>query len=214
MFISFEGGDGSRKTTQAAAVERRLREAGVPVLLVQEPGSTGLGMHLRDWLKRDMSTVPMAELLLFEAARAQLVAEVVRPALAAGRTVIADRFIDSTLAYQGYGRGLDLSLIRTLNDAATGGLTPDLTVLLDVEAGDAIGRVAARAADSGRRKFEDLPIDFHQRVVAGFKELAALGDQRWLVLNGARSESAIADDVWAAVTARLRTGARGQRPGG
>ena len=213
MFISFEGGDGSGKTTQAAALERRLREAGVPVLLVQEPGSTGLGRHLRDWLKRDTSTVPVAELLLFEAARAQLVAELVRPALAAGRTVIADRFIDSTLAYQGYGRGLDLSLVRTLNDAATGGLTPDLTVLLDVEAGEAIGRVAARVGDSDRRKFEDLPIDFHQRVVAGFRELAAAGGHRWLVVRGTRPQSAIAGDVWDAVTARRRTGTRGQRPG-
>lgn len=203
MFITLEGADGSGKSTHAAALERRLRDSGVPVLLVREPGSTALGQYLREWLKRESSTVPMAELLLFEAARAQLVAEVVRPALLAGQVVVADRFSDSTLAYQGYGRRLDLALIRTLNDAATGGLKPDLTVLLHASAGDALRRANRRGADSGQRKFEDLPDQFHRRVVDGFVELASQDPGRWVVVDSSRDISTVAADVWAAVRARL-----------
>lgn len=204
MFISFEGGDGSGKTTHAASLEKHLHDDRVEALLVREPGSTALGQYLRDWLKRDSPTVPVAELLLFEAARAQLVAEVVRPALAAGRVVIADRFSDSTLAYQGYGRGLDLGLIRTLNDAATGGLTPDLTILLNAPPRDALGRAARRASDAGQRRFEDLPGRFHRRVTEGFLELASQEPGRWVVVDSSRDFAEVAADVWTAVAKRLR----------
>ena len=203
MFITFEGGDGSGKSTHAAILERRLRDSSVNVLLVREPGSTALGQYLREWLKRESATVPIAELLLFEAARAQLVSEIVRPAIAAGQVVIADRFSDSSLAYQGYGRGLDLELIRTLNVAATGGLTPDLTVLLHAPATEALARATRGRADAGQRKFEDLPGQFHQRVVAGYLELASQEPRRWVVVDSSRDVSAVAGDVWAAVQKRL-----------
>lgn len=203
MFITFEGGDGSGKSTHAATLERRLRDSNVNVLLVREPGSTALGQYLREWLKRESATAPMAELLLFEAARAQLVSEIVRPAIAAGQVVIADRFSDSSLAYQGYGRGLDLDLIQTLNAAATGGLTPDLTILLHTPAREALVRATRSRTDAGERKFEDLPDKFHQRVVAGFLELASQEPRRWVVVDSSRDVSAVAGDVWAAVQKRL-----------
>jgi len=174
------------------------------VLLVREPGSTGLGQHLREWLKRDEGTVPMAELLLFEAARAQLTAEVIRPALQAGSVVIADRFSDSTLAYQGYGRGLDLALIRTLNEAATGGLVPNLTVLLDLPAEAALGRAAVRSPGPDGSKFEDLPGGFHQAVLQGFRALAAADKNRWAVIRSDVAVEEVERQVWAAVSARLR----------
>jgi dTMP kinase len=204
VFITFEGGDGSGKSTHAATLERRFRESHVEALLVREPGSTALGQYLREWLKRESATVPVAELLLFEAARAQLVAEVVRPALASGQVVIADRFSDSSLAYQGYGRGLDLGLIRTLNGAATGGLTPDLTVLLHTPVSEALVRATRGRADAGQRKFEDLPDRFHQRVVAGFLELASQEPGRWVVVDSSRDVSTVEAEVWSAVQARLR----------
>lgn len=204
MLITFEGGDGSGKTTHAARLEKRLRSEGFSVLLVREPGSTGLGQHLREWLKRDESTVPLAELLLFEAARAQLTEEVIRPALKAGSVVIADRFIDSTLAYQGYGRGLDLALIQTLNEAATGGLVPDLTILLDLPADAGLVRAGGRSPGADGSKFEDLPGGFHQAVLKGFRALAAADTGRWVVIGSAGDVDEVERQVWAAVSARLR----------
>ncbi|MBI4218532.1 MAG: dTMP kinase [Chloroflexi bacterium] len=203
MFITFEGSEGSGKSTHAARLEARLREARVPVLLVREPGSTELGQYLRDWLKREKATVPLAELFLFEAARAQLVADVIRPALKSGKTVVSDRFTDSTLAYQGYGRGLDIRLIRQLNEAATGGLVPDVTVLLDVPVDVGLQRAAKRIDDADARKFEELPAEFHRKMAAGFRSLAGQDSGRWLVVDSTRDQDAVADEIWRHVSARL-----------
>ncbi len=142
-FIVFEGGDGSGKSTQARSLNRRLRRRGLPVLLTREPGGTPAGESIRRWLKGRLILQPLSELLLFEAARTQLVASVIRPGLDGGSTVISDRHTASTMAYQGYGRGLDLGLIRQLNQIATGGLVPDLTVLLDLPAQIGLSRRGA-----------------------------------------------------------------------
>lgn len=211
MFITFEGGDGSGKSTHAGRLEKRLTAEQIPVLLVREPGSTTLGQYLREWLKRDVTTVPLAELLLFEAARAQLTEELIRPALSSGKVVIADRFSDSTLAYQGYGRGLDLSLIRALNAAATGGLVPDLTILLDVPSADALRRAELRASGVDGSRFEDLPGSFHSNVVAGFRTLAATERSRWVVIDSSSPVEEVERRVWDAVRARLHPDSRGQR---
>ena len=194
-FIVFEGLDGSGKSTQARALYRRLRRRGYPVLSTREPGGTPLGEVLRRWLKgrRPLSTV--AELSLFVAARAQLVREVVRPALDTGITVVADRYAASTVAYQGYGRELDLDLVRALNRKATGGLIPDLTVLLDLPAEAALKRKGGGPSDA----FETAPSDFHARVRQGYLAQAAQDPDRWLVLDAAQPQRALSQQVWTKV---------------
>ncbi len=134
LFITFEGGEGSGKTLQARALYRRLSQLAIPVVLTHEPGGTLLGKKLSRWLKwtQDTGISPLTELLMFNASRAQLVEEVVQPNLKGGKVVICDRYADSTIAYQSYGRGLGLELVRTINNAAAQGLNPDLTVLLDI----------------------------------------------------------------------------------
>jgi len=193
-FITFEGGEGAGKSTQARLLARRLKAEGYPFVLTREPAGTELGRWLvRLLAEKGPPLDPMAELLLFEAARAQHVAEVIRPALERGDTVICDRFTDSTLAYQGCGRGLDLSLIRTLSDAATGGLAPNLTVLLDTppEVGLArkdhekiIDRIGAEA------------IEFHDRVREGYLALANEERQRFLVLDASLAEGELSEAIW------------------
>ena len=168
-FIVFEGLDGSGKSTQARALARRLRRRNVRVLFTHEPGGTPLGEYLRRWLKRNPQVSPVAELSLFIAARAQLINEVVRPALDAGVTVVSDRYAASTVAYQGYGRGLDPSLVRQLNSAATGGLAPDLTVLLDLAPDAALSRKSIAPLDG----IESAPLEFHQRVRESYLAQAA-----------------------------------------
>lgn len=158
---------------------------------VREPGGTRLGEEVRRWVK-GVEVAPEAELLLFAAARAELVAEVVRPALAAGKVVIADRYADSTMAYQGYGRRLPLDLVRAVNRAATGGLMPEITFLLDqpVEQG------LARVDDAGQSRFEREGIAFHRRVRSGFLKLAGEEPRRILVVDAAQPAERIAAAVW------------------
>lgn len=134
LFITFEGGEGSGKTLQARALYRRLSQLAIPALLTHEPGGTSLGKRLARWLKwtQDTGISPLTELLMFNASRAQLVAEVIQPNLEGGKVVICDRYADSTTAYQSYGRGLNLELVKAINSAATWGLTPNLIVLLDI----------------------------------------------------------------------------------
>ncbi|MFW6174814.1 MAG: dTMP kinase, partial [Chloroflexota bacterium] len=183
-------------------------------ILVREPGATPLGDYVRDWIKRDSRTVPLAELFLFEAARAQLIQTVVKPALAEGRVVISDRFADSTLAYQGYGRGVKLSDIQSANRIAADGVRPDLTVLLDMDPGTALERVGnrpglgtestmGRVDDDQQRRFEQESIAFHERVIKGFRELAAAEPERWTVVDATQSAEEVAEAVWTAVEARL-----------
>ena len=189
-FIVFEGGDGSGKSTQVDALLRRLKRRKIKVLRTREPGGTPLGQALRHLLKQGDSMLPISELMLFEAARAQLVDKVIRPFLKDGGVVIADRITSSTKAYQGYGRGLDLEIIERLNREATGGLEPDLTVLLDLPVETALAR------KSGTDNFDGAPVDFHRKIRLGYWALAAADSDRWLVLDGQRTAEALSRDIW------------------
>ncbi|MFC1917734.1 dTMP kinase [Chloroflexota bacterium] len=194
FFITFEGGEGSGKSTHARWLYRRLSRLGVPVLLTHEPGVTLLGKkmtHLLKWAK-DIEISPVAELLMFNVSRSQLVAEVVCPALESGKVVICDRFADSTTAYQGYGRGLDLALVKTVNDSATQSLQPELTILLDV----AVEQGLARKRSGHKDRFEQEEITFHQRVRGGFLKLAAAESQRWLVIDAGQTKDKISEIIW------------------
>ena len=191
-FIVFEGVDGSGKSTQARALVRRLRRRDVRVLFTHEPGGTPLGEYLRRWLKRNPQLSPVAELSLFIAARAQLINEVVQPALDSGVTVVSDRYAAATVAYQGYGRGLDPSLVRQVNSAATGGLAPDLTVLLDLAPATALSRKSMAPLDS----IESAPLEFHQRVRESYLAQAAEDAQKWLILDATRPSRELSRQVW------------------
>ncbi len=203
FFITFEGIEGSGKSTQLKRLAALLRDRGRPVVVTREPGGCRIADAIRaillDRTNRDLS--PTAELLLYAAARAQHVAEIIRPALASGKIVLCDRFYDATVAYQGYGRGLDTDLISRLNGIAAGALHPDLTLLLDfpVEAG--LTRARSRNAenigpDEGR--FEDESLAFHRRVREGYLALAGKED-RFRVLAADGSEEEVAARVTAAV---------------
>ncbi len=192
MFITFEGGEGAGKSTQTALLADRLRAARREVELLREPGGTALGEELRGLLlHKDKAVSLEAELLLFLAARAELVGKVIRPALDRGAVVICDRFSDSTIAYQGYGRGIDVGAIRTLNRWATGGLEPDLTVLLDVPVD--VGRLRKHGDDDVFFREGDA---FHIRVREGYHYLAAREPERWLVLDGTKPPEEIAAAIW------------------
>ena len=194
LFITFEGGEGSGKSVQAKALYRKLSRLAVPAVLTHEPGVTSLGKKVARWLKwgQDMDISPIAELLLFNVSRAQLVTEVIRPDLKSGKVIISDRYADSTTAYQSYGRGLDLAMVKAVNNAAVQGLNPDLTVLLDipVEVG------LARKGDKKPDRFEQEDIAFHQRVREGYLKLAADEPQRWLVVDAAQSKEKIVEIIW------------------
>ena len=193
-FIVFEGGDGSGKSTQAHVLSRRLRRSNIKVLRTHEPGGTSLGQALRRLLKSGEPMLPISELMLFEAARAQLVGTVIRPFLNDGGVVIADRFTSSTMTYQGYGRGLDQELIERLNREATGGLEPDLTVLLDLPVETALAR-----KNSSADNFDDAPVDFHRKVRQGYVALAAADPDSWLVLDGQRTPKELSQEIWTKV---------------
>jgi dTMP kinase len=198
IFITFEGGEGSGKSTQAKALFRRLSDLAVPVLLTHEPGGTPFGEKLGHWLKwaRDAYISPLTELMLFNASRAQLVAEVIQPNLKSGKAVISDRYADSTTVYQGYGRELDLAMVKATNKAATQGLKPDLTILLDIPVEEGLARKMARKQD----RFEQETAIFHQRVREGYLELAAAEPRRWLVVDATQSKQQIADIIWQRVS--------------
>jgi dTMP kinase len=198
LFITFEGGEGSGKSVQAKALFRRLSDLAVPVLLTHEPGGTPFGEKLGHWLKwaRDAYISPLTELMLFNASRAQLVAEVIQPNLKSGKAVISDRYADSTTVYQGYGRELDLAMVKATNKAATQGLKPNLTILLDIPVEEGLARKMARKQD----RFEQETTAFHQRVREGYLELAAAEPRRWLVVDATQSKRQIADIIWQRVS--------------
>jgi len=194
LFITFEGGEGCGKSVQARALYNRLSQLAIPVVLTHEPGGTSLGKKLARWLKwaQDTDVSPLAELLLFNTSRAQLVDEVIRPNLEKGKVVISDRYADSTTAYQSYGRGLDLNMVLAINNAATHGLKPDLTVLLDISAEEGLARKKTKRQD----RFERENIAFHQRVREGYLKMAASEPGRWLVIDATQSKDKIADIIW------------------
>ncbi|MFC1988077.1 dTMP kinase [Chloroflexota bacterium] len=194
LFITFEGGEGSGKSVQSRVLYRRLSRLAIPALLTHEPGGTPLGRKLARWLKWAQGTgiSPLAELLMFNASRAQLVAEVIRPALQGGQVVICDRYTDSTVAYQSYGRGLDLEIVRAINNTATRELTPDLTILLDISVGEGM----ARKKDKKPDRFEQEDISFHEKVREGYLKLAAGEPERWLVIDATKPKEEIAQIIW------------------
>ena len=201
LFITFEGGEGSGKSVQARALYRRLSKLGIPAVLTHEPGDTLLGDKIARLLKwaKDIDISPVAELLLFNASRAQLVAEVIKPNLESGKVVICDRFADSTAAYQGYGRGLDLSMVKAVNDAGTLGLRPALAILLDISVEEGL----ARKRGSRQDRFEQEEAAFHQRVREGYLKLAASESERWLVIDATKSKEKIAEIIWKRVSQLL-----------
>jgi dTMP kinase len=201
LFITFEGGEGCGKSTQTRILYRRLRKLAVPVLLTHEPGITVLGKKITRLLKwsKSVAISPISELLLFNVSRAQLVTEVLKPELAKGTVVICDRYTDSTIAYQSYGRGLDLELVKSVNRISTQGVGPDLTVLLDVPPEKGF----ERKKDDTPDRFEKLDIKFHRRVREGYLALAKAEPERWLVINGLQNKEAVAGIIWRAVSKRL-----------
>ncbi len=199
-FITFEGGEGCGKSTQVALVKEALEKAGLEVVVVREPGGTKLGEKIRALLKNELEDPPCdrAELLLFEAARAQLVEETIRPALEKGAWVVSDRFSDSTLAYQGYGRGLPLEVLRRANEFAVQGLKPDLTVLLDVSPETAALRMRRRenATGTSADRIECAGEEFHDRLRRGFIELADAEPERFARVDAGGSEDEVRERVW------------------
>lgn len=199
-FITIEGPDGGGKTSQAARLRDRLRAAGVDVLLSREPGGTTVGDAVREIVLtpkgNEVPHDPRTDALLFSAARAQHVAEVLLPALERGTTVISTRYLDSTLAYQGYGAGLPVEELASLQAFATAGLRPDLTILLDLPVEEGLGRKVGNEVTRFEAEF-DVP--FHQRVRDGFLALAAAEPGRYTVVDASAGEAIVADAILAAV---------------
>jgi dTMP kinase len=194
LFITFEGVEGCGKSTQSRLLYSRLQKLAIPSLLIHEPGITALGKKITRLLKwsKDINISPISELMLFNASRAQLLEEIVRPALKEGKVVICDRFADSTIAYQGYGRGLKLETVTEANRIATQGLIPDLTILLDVPADKGL----IRKEDTTPDRFHTEKLTFHLRVREGYLKLAKAEPERWLVIDGTQSKEAIAGIIW------------------
>lgn len=199
-FITFEGGEGCGKSTQVRRLKFELEKLGIKVLLTREPGGTSLAEKIRALLKDELEDPPCdrTELLLFLAARAQLTEKVIAPALAAGTWVVSDRFSDSTVAYQGYGRGLPLPLIRTANDFACGEIRPDLTVLLEVDPATAAERMRRREKDTATcaDRIELAGDDFHQRLREGFDEIARLEPERVKRVDAGGTPDEVWERIW------------------
>jgi len=202
LFITFEGGEGCGKTTQAGLLRDKLEQQNISVVLTHEPGGTSLGAEIRKLLKkkRHFSISPQAELFLFVASRVQLLAELIRPALEVKGTmaVICDRFTDSTAVYQGYGRGLDLTTVETVNNMVTENIKPDFTILLDLSPEQGLAR-----KQSLKDCFELEDLSFHRRVREGYLKMAAAEPDRWMVIDASLPKSKIAEIIWNSVSKLL-----------
>ena len=198
ILISFEGSDGCGKSTQVIRLAERLRAAGLSVLTTREPGGTPAGesiRHLLQTAREGAALTPEAELLLFAASRAQLVREVILPALEKGTWVLVDRFLDSTTVYQGVARRLKAEEVRAINEFAVGGLRPDVTFLFDLDTGIALERLGARGGAAADR-IENQPRAFFEAVRAGYLQLAAEESQRFRVIDASQPVEAVTDTLW------------------
>ena len=229
VFIVFEGGEGSGKSTQSRVLYQRLLLEGYPSLVLHEPGGTLLGEQVRRLLKsqqggagrssRGQSVIgPVAELLLFSASRIQLVDKVLRPALSEGRVVVCDRFTPSTVAYQGHGRGVSLETIEALNGLTTQGVEMDQVVLLDIAPEEGLSRVNAQVSmtlsdentenvrldEEGYRRFEEEPLSFHRKVRRSYLGMAKDDPDRWLVVNASLPQEEISEMIWQRVEPLVR----------
>jgi dTMP kinase len=206
-FITFEGPEGSGKSTHVRRLADRIGKAGVRVLVTREPGGTRTGEAIRGILQHDAAGEPLsprAELLLFEASRAQLVHAVIEPVLSAGTWVLCDRFADSSTAYQGYGRGFGVDAVLALNAFAVGDTVPDLTLLLDIEAGRGLDRVAERAGSAGAKdRIEREAAVFHDAVRRGFLDMARRWPDRIKVVRTDRDPDAVHEEIWGIVRAAM-----------
>lgn len=205
MFITFEGPEGSGKTTQARLLAQWLREQGMEVVLTREPGGTQIGDQIRTVLHDPQNTEMAArtEILLYSASRAQHAVETIRPALADGKIVVSDRYADSTYAYQGYGRGIDVELLRDITRIATCGLQPDLTICIDITPEAGLRRRKVGGDEWNRLDAE--PLRFHRRVRSGYLELARLEPERWAMIDGDGAVEEVHAKVIAVVEARMCT---------
>jgi dTMP kinase len=215
-FITFEGMDGSGKTTQVNLTAAALRDQGHDVLLTREPGGTPLGDRVRTLLleKNDYPTPidSRAELLLFCASRAQLVSEVIRPHLRKGGIVICDRYIDSSIAYQGFGHGLDLDYLQGILDFATDRLYPDVTVYLDITPEEGLRRRAAASLFGEEfTRIDDMALEFHLRVYEGYSAVAQAAGERWLNVDATRTTEQVQADIMRALQKRLKPKNRKKR---
>ena len=210
-FITLEGPEGSGKSTQAKMMIRRLAEHGIEAMYTREPGGTALGEEIRNILQHDQAgeaPCERAELLLFEASRNQLVEKVIRPALEKGTWVICDRFMDSTTAYQGYGRGLPVDEVKAIHHFTVNGVTPDLTLLLDLEVETGFERIAQRFLELGESadRFEQEERSFHERVRQGYLKLAEEESERFKTVDASQEPEAVSVDIWAILQKEFLTG--------
>lgn len=203
MFITFEGPEGSGKSSQLRPLAAFLKEQGYSIVTTREPGGTEIGDQVRDVLMRldNTSMHPRTETLLFLAARAQLVEQCIRPALGSGSLVLCDRYADSTLAYQGYGHGMDRTFLRQLLDFATGNLWPDLTLLLDIEPEKGLQR--KRSAQEWNRT-DAYELAFHKRVWQGYREMAQQDPKRWVVIDASQPFDTIQEQLRGIITQRIQ----------
>jgi len=207
MFITFEGPEGSGKTTQMELLSGYLEEKGYLVLATREPGGTSIGDQIRAILLDPQNTemLPASEALLFSAARAQIVNQVIRPHLAQGGIVLCDRYADSTLAYQGYGHGLELEMLHAITALATGGLKPDLTIYLDIDVEEGLRRklAAHKASRAEWNRLDQQEAAFHRRVREGYLQMAVREPDRWLVIDATQPLEVIQASIRAGVQAKL-----------
>ncbi|MBW2636991.1 MAG: dTMP kinase [Deltaproteobacteria bacterium] len=201
LFITFEGIEGSGKTTQIAITGDYLDKKKIPFIITEEPGGTGLGSELRQILldKTSLNIAEKAELLLFAADRAQHIEEVILPAMRAGKVVLCDRFSDATIAYQGFGRGVDVDFIRTINDFSSQSLKPDLTLLFDIPVVTGLERIKDRISPSGKASLEDRfereKVEFHRRIREGYLSLLRDEPDRIRLIDGSRGVDEVAEEV-------------------